>query len=69
MYVIISNVNRVVARQGCSQEFSFTESRLKGKGTSDAGGLSVYIPLEVDTMHHSNLLNSYDNTMGYYVYS
>ena len=30
--------------QGHSQEFSFTEERLNGKGTSDAGGLGMQPP-------------------------
>ena len=58
--------------QGRSQEFSFTEARLKGKGTSDAGGLGGCAPQKLTQyikVTFSNLLNSYDNTMGqaYYV--
>ena len=37
--------------QGRSQEFSFTEARLKGKGASNAGGLC---PPEADAIHQSH---------------
>ena len=58
--------------QGRSQEFSFTEARLKGKGTSDAGGLGRADPqklMQYIKVTFSNLLNSYDNTMAYYVHN
>ena len=47
--------------QGRSQEFSFTEARLKGKGASNVGvwgAVTQYIKVTF-----SILLNSYDNTM------
>ena len=53
-------------QQGCSQEFSFTEARLKGKGTSNAGGLGGTAPQKLTQyikVTFSILLNSYDNTM------
>ena len=37
--------------QGCSQEFSFTEARLKGKGALNAGGRS---PPEADAIYQSH---------------
>ena len=52
--------------QGRSQEFSFTEARLKGKGSSNAGGLGVCAPQKLTQyikVTFSILLNSYDNTM------
>ena len=53
-------------RQGRSQEFSFTEARLKGKGASNAGGLGGTAPQKLTQyikVTFSILLNSYDNTM------
>ena len=55
--------------QGRSQEFSFTEARLKGKGASNAGGLGGCAPQKLTQyikVTFSILLNSYDNTMAYY---
>ena len=52
--------------QGRSQEFSFTEARLKGKGASNAGGLGGAAPQKLKQyikVTFSILLNSYDNTM------
>ena len=54
------------AIQGSSQEFSFTEARLKGKGSSNAGGLGGAAPQKLTQyikVTFSILLNSYDNTM------
>ena len=51
--------------QGRSQEFSFTEARLKGKGSSNAGGLGGAAPQKLTQyikVTFSILLNSYDNT-------
>ena len=52
--------------QGRSQEFSFTEARLKGKGASNAGGMGGAAPQKLTQyikVTFSILLNSYDNTM------
>ena len=49
-------------QQGCSQEFSFTEARLKGKGALNAGGLGVCTPqklMQYIKVTFSILLNSY----------
>ena len=53
-------------KQGRSQEFSFTEARLKGKGASNAGGLGGAAPqklMQYIKVTFSILMNSYDNTM------
>ena len=42
------------ADQGRSQEFSFTEARLEGKGASNAGGLGGHSPTEADAVHQSH---------------
>ena len=42
-------------RQGRSQEFSFTEARLKGKGASNAGGLGGIAPQKL-TQYIKSLL-------------
>ena len=55
-----------IINQGRSQEFSFTEARLKGKGASNAGGLggtAPQKPTQYIKVTFSILLNSYDNTM------
>ena len=40
-------------KQGRSQEFSFTEARLKGKGASNAGVWAAHGP-EAHAIHQSN---------------
>ena len=60
----------MVPIHGRSQEFGFTEAKLKGKGTSCAGGLGGCAPqklMQYIKVNFSNLLNSYGNTMAYYV--
>ena len=55
--------------QGRSQEFGFTEARLKG--TLCAGGLGDTAPQKLTQyikVNFCNLLNSYDNTMAYYAH-
>ena len=67
---IILPCNCITYHQGRSQEFSFTEARLKGKGASNAGGLGGTAPQKLTQyikVTFSILLNSYDNTMAYYV--
>jgi len=66
-YFSINKLPKII--KGHSQEFSFTEERLNGKGTSDAGGLGMQPPqlTKYIKVTFSNLLNSYDNTMAFYV--
>ena len=46
-------MNSLLTNQGRSQEFSFTEARLKGKDASNAGGLGAQPP-EADAIHQSH---------------
>ena len=46
-------MNSLLINQGRSQEFSFTEARLKGKDASNAGGLGAQPP-EADAIHQSH---------------
>jgi len=63
--------NWMLTYQGHSQEFDFTEARLKGKvlqmqGVWGAAPLKLTQYIKVT---FSNLLNSYNNTMAYYVHN
>ena len=50
----VNIVTDIVTCQGRSQEFSFTEARLKGKGASNAGGSGGHSPPEADAIHQSH---------------
>ena len=66
MYVCTYVCTIVHVLQGRSQEFSFTEARLKGKGALNAGVLGGTAPqklMQYIKVTFSILLNSYDNTM------